>query len=42
MGPGGAGGGGTRDPVKIVANIFISFIGRFLHRKIRTIIAVTL
>jgi len=26
MGPGG-GGGGTRDPVKIVANIFISFIG---------------
>ena len=26
MGPGG-GGGGTKDPVKIVANIFISFIG---------------
>lgn len=27
MGPGGGGGQGTKDPVKIVANIFISFIG---------------
>jgi len=26
-GPGGSGGGSTRNPIKIVANIFISFIG---------------
>jgi len=27
MGPGSGGSGGTKDPIKIVANIFISFIG---------------